>query len=99
MWTWTSRRLSTNCLLDIVFAFGAAEIGFAHTLIAGNLVRAAGREDSALRHHGDVVGNFKHEAHVVFYDDDIDFARQWPDLGDRTFGLGRAHAAGRLVEQ
>src|ERR1700732_2705830 len=99
MWRWTSRRLSMRHFLDVVFVFWTAEIGFADALVARNFVRAARRQNLALRHHGDVFGNFKHDTHVMLDDDDVDFARQLFDLFNRTFGFGRAHTAGRLVEK
>ena len=58
-----------------------------------------GGEDGALRHHGDVVGDLEHDLHVVLDDDDVDRAGELANLADRPLGLGRAHAAGRLVEQ
>src|ERR1700693_5965067 len=99
MWTWTSRRLSMNFLIDVVFVFRASEIGLAYPLVSGNCVRVAGGKYSALRHYGNVISDFKHHTHVMFNNDDIDRARQLLNLGDRAFGLGRAHTAGRLVEQ
>src|SRR5688572_27371325 len=70
IWTWTSSSLSMHRLLDVVFVLGAAEIGLAHALVGGDLLRAAGGEDGAQRHHGDVVGDLEHHLHVVLDDDD-----------------------------
>src|SRR5258708_39891447 len=99
IWTWTSSSLSMNRLLDEVLVLGATEIGFAHTLVRGDVPGAAGRQDRALRHDSNVVGNPENDLHVVLDDDDIDGARELANLGHGPFGLGRTHAAGRLVEQ
>src|SRR5258705_7179681 len=87
MWTWTSSSLSMRLFLDVVLVLLAAEIGFAHALVGGDLRRAAGCENGALRHHGDVVGDLEHDLHVVLDDDDVDRTRQLADLLDRTLGL------------
>src|SRR5207302_3889041 len=87
MWTWTSRRLSICCLLDVVLVFRAAEIGFAHALVGGNLLGAAGRENRTLRHDGDIVCDAEHDFHVVLDDHDVDRARELANFRDRAFGL------------
>src|SRR5215831_2767080 len=97
--TWTSSSRSIGLLLDIVLVLLAAEIGLAHALVGGNPFRAAGCEDRPLRHHGNVVGDFEHDLHIVLNDDDVDHSCELLDLRGRTFGLGRTHAAGWLVEQ
>src|SRR5205807_3172723 len=97
MWTWTPSSRSMGGLFHIVFVFFAAEIGLAHPLVRGDLARGPGRENAALGHHGDVVGDFEHHIHVVLDDDDVDRAGKLADLLDRPRGLGRAHATGRLV--
>src|SRR5919202_3652802 len=83
--TCTSRSLSMRGLLDVILVLGAAEIGFAHALVGGDLAGTSGRQDGALRHHGDVGGDFEHHLHVVLDDDDVDRAREVPDLGDGAF--------------
>src|SRR5581483_5248703 len=97
--TCRSRRLSTDCLLDIILVLRTAEIGLAHTLVRGDLAWAAGGEHAALRHHSDVVGDLEHDLHVMLDDDDVDRACQLLDLLHGAVGLRRRHAAGRLVEQ
>src|SRR5262245_46116557 len=97
--TWTSESLSMDGLLDVVLILGPTEIGLAYALVRRDLVRRAGCEDRAQRHYGDVVGDLEHHLHVVLDDDDVDRAREFADLVDRALGFGRAHAAGRLVEQ
>src|SRR3954470_353858 len=72
IWTWTSRRLSMRRLLDIVLVLRAPEIGLAHPLVGGDLLRAAGGEHGTLRHHRDVVGDPEHDLHVVLDDHDVD---------------------------
>src|SRR5215470_8264865 len=58
IWTWTSSSLSMDLLLlDVVLVLLAAEIGLAHALVGGDLFRATGRQNSTLRHHGNVVGD------------------------------------------
>src|SRR6185437_765800 len=57
MCTCTSWRLGMRGLLDIVPVLRAAEIGFAHALVRGNLLGVARCEHRALRHYRDVVGN------------------------------------------
>ena len=52
-----------------------------------------------MRHDGDVVGDAEHHFHVVLDDDDVDRARQFADFRNCALGFGRAHAAGRLIEQ
>src|SRR5712691_10531415 len=99
IWTWTSSSLSMHRLLDVVFVLGAAEVSFTHALVGGDVLRAAGGEDRAQRHHGDVVGDLEHDLHVVLDDHDVDRASELADLADRALGFGRAHAAGRFVEQ
>src|SRR6516162_11770951 len=99
IWTWTSSSLSMGVLLDVVLVLLAAEIGLAHALVGGDLFRAAGRQNSTLRHHGNVVGDLENDLHIVLDDDDVDHPRELLNLGDCTFGFGRAHAAGRLVKQ
>ena len=86
-------------LLDVVLVLGTAEIGFAHAFVGRDFFGAAGGEDRALRHHGDVVGDFEHDLHVVLDDDDVDRCAPAPDFLHGALGLRRTHAAGRLVEQ
>src|SRR5215470_2843338 len=99
IWTCTSSSLSMRLFLDVVLVLLAAEIGLAHALVGGDLRRTAGGKNCALRHHGDVVGDSEHDLHVVLDNDDVDDARQLANLADRALSLGRAHSAGRLVEQ
>src|SRR5215510_4413940 len=94
IWTWTSSSLSMHGLLDVVLVLGAAQIGFAHALVVGDLLGRAGRQDRPLRHHGDVAGNAEHHLHVVLDDDDIDRACELADFLHRALGLRRRHAAG-----
>src|SRR5258706_103572 len=86
IWTCTSRRLSMRRLLDIVLVLRAAEIGLAHPLVGGDLLRAAGGENGALRHDGDVVGHSEHDLHVVLDDHDVDGAREFANFRDGAFG-------------
>src|SRR6516162_7460298 len=99
MCTWTSSSLSMGDFLDVVFVLGAAEIGLAHALVGRDLLRAARRQDRALRHHRDVRGDLEHYFDVVLDDDDVDRLCQGADVFDCAFRLRWAHAAGRLVEQ
>src|SRR4029078_10236296 len=99
MRTCTSRRLSMYRLLDVIFVFRPAQIGFANPLVFGNLFRRTGREDGALRHDRDGIGDAEHHRHVMFDNDDVDGARHLADLRNRALSFRRAHAAGRLVEQ
>src|SRR5262249_17197767 len=99
MWTCTSLRLSTGGVLDVVLILIAAEIGFTHAFVGSNFCWAPAGKDRALRHHGDVVGDLEHHLHIVFDDDDIDRARQLPNLANGTLRLGRTHPARGLVQQ
>src|SRR5262249_47257852 len=99
MWTCTSWSLSTCSLLDVVLILVAAQIGFTHPFVGSNLFWAPAGEDRALCHHGDVVSNLEHHLHIVFNDDDIDRARQLPNLADGALRLGRTHPARGLVEE
>src|ERR1700730_5096950 len=99
MWTCTSSRLSTGGILDVVLVLLAAEIGLAHALVGSDLCRAAAREDGALRHHGDIVGDLAHHVHVVLDNDDMNLTRRLPDSFDRAAGFSRAHAASGLVKE
>src|SRR5262249_31354273 len=99
IWTWRSSSLSMRHLLDVVLVLRAAEVALAHALVAGDLLRGAGRKNRALRHHGDVDGDLEHPLHVVLDDDDVDRPRQRTDDLHRAIGLGGAHSAGGLVEQ
>src|SRR5215470_2490324 len=99
IWTWRSSSLSMRGLLDVILVLGAAEIRLADPLVGGDLLRGAGGEDRALRHHGDVGGDLEYHLHVMLDDDDVDGARQRADVFHRAIGLGRAHPAGRFVEQ
>src|SRR5262245_14479852 len=99
IWTWTSSSLSMGGLFDVILILVATEVGLAHALVVGDLSRGAGHQDRALRHHGDVVGDPEHDLHVVFDDDDVDRTGEFADLANCALGLGRAHAAGRFVEQ
>src|SRR6266849_4344814 len=99
IWTWTSSSLSMALFLDVVLVLLATQISLAHAIVGGNLLRAAGCEDRALRHYRDVVGNPENHLHVVLDDDDVDCPRNLPDFRNSALGLARAHAAGRLVEQ
>src|SRR5215831_4501849 len=92
IWTCTSSSLSMRVFLDVVLVLLTAEIGLAHTLVGRDLRRAAGGEYSALRHHGDVVGDLEHDLHVVLDDDDVDCPRQLADLVDRALRLRRRHS-------
>ena len=85
--------------LDVVLVLLAAEISLAHAFVIGDLLRAAGCEDGALRHHRDVVGDLENDLHVVLDNDDVDHPRELADFADRALGFSRAHPAGRLVEQ
>src|SRR5262249_47868850 len=99
IWTWRSSSLSMRGLLDVVLVLGATEIGLAHALVGGNLLRRAGRQNRALRHHGDVGGDLEHHLHVMLDDDDVDRPRQCADDLHGAIGFGRAHSAGGFVEQ
>src|SRR5712692_6419835 len=99
IWTWTSSSLSIASFLDVVLVLLSTEIGFAHAIVGGNLLRAAGCEDRTLRHHRDIVGNLEDDLHVMLDDDDIDRPRELPDFRNGALGLTGAHPAGRLVEQ
>src|SRR5258708_23795222 len=68
IWTCTSSSLSMGGLLDVVLVLRPAQIGLAHALVRRDLLGAAGRQDGALRHHGDVGGDLEHHLHVVLYD-------------------------------
>src|SRR5438105_3668775 len=83
-WTWTSSSLSMEPLLDVVFVLLSAQIGFAHAIVGGDLPRPARREDRALRHHGDILGNPEHDLHVVLDDDDVDRARELANFSNRA---------------
>src|SRR5947209_8580719 len=99
IWTWTSWRLSICGLLDIILVFRTAEIGLAHLLVGGHLLRAAAGENRTLRQDGDVVGDPEHDLHVVLDDHEVDRAGELANLRDRAFRFGGAHPAGRLIEQ
>src|ERR1700730_6825073 len=99
IWTWTSSSLSMASFLDVVLVLLATEIRPAHARVGGNLVRTAGCEDRALRHHRDIVGNPEDNLHIVLDDDDVDHPRELADFCNGTLGLPGAHPAGRLVEQ
>ena len=43
IWTWTSSSLSMRGLLDVVLVLVAAEIGLAHALVGGDLLRLQAR--------------------------------------------------------
>src|SRR5262249_28538666 len=70
IWTWTSSSLRMGGFLDVVLVLGTAQIGLAHALVRCDLLRAAGRQDGALRHHRDVGRDLEHHFHVVLDDDD-----------------------------
>src|SRR5262249_37847878 len=99
IWTWTSSSLSMHGLLDVVLVLGAAQVGLAHALVVGDLLGRAGGENRPLRHHRDVARDAEHHLHVVLDDDDVDRAGELADLLYGALGLGRRHAASRLVEQ
>src|SRR5581483_3983466 len=63
-WTWRPSRLSMGRLLDVVLILLAPQICLAHALVGGDLRGASLREDRALRHDGNVVGDFEHDIHV-----------------------------------
>src|SRR5262249_55465977 len=97
--TCTSASLSMGFLLDVVLVLGTAQIGFADALVLRDLLRGAGGEHPALRHHGDVACEPEHHLHVVLDNDDVDLECEGADLLDGTFGLCGAHPANGFVEQ
>src|SRR6185437_6235831 len=82
MCTWTLRRLSISSLLDIILVLGPAQIGFAHAFVGSDFLGIARRQNGALRHYGDRVGNVEHNRHIVLDDDDIDGARHFTNADD-----------------
>src|SRR5215210_1800435 len=98
-WTCTSASLSMYRLLDEVLVLRTAEVSLTHSFVGGDFLRAAVRQDRPLSHHGNVVRDLEHDFHVVLDDDDVDALGEFADFADGAVGLGRAHAASRLVQQ
>src|SRR5437764_13961315 len=99
MWTWTSSSLSMAGFFHVVLVLLAPEIGLAHALVGGDVGRSPGGKDRALRHDRDVIGNPEYHLHVVLDDDDVDRTCKLANFFDCPLGLGRAHPAGRLIEE
>ena len=86
-------------LLDVVFVFRPAQIGFAHPLVLRDFIGISSGQDRALCQNSDRIGDAENDCHVVFDDDDVDRAGHFPDFGNRALGFRRTHPASRFIEQ
>jgi len=61
--------------------------------------RSAGRDDRAIDHDGDAVGEREHGVHVMLDEEDRETAAELGEEAHDLGRLGRAHPGHRLVEQ